>query len=55
MLVDISTKPANILATVTYTDSLVKTKEGWRFAKRTTKADSPPAASPPAAGEPPPK
>jgi ketosteroid isomerase-like protein len=55
MLVDISTKPASILATVTYTDSLVKTKEGWRFTKRTTKADIPPAASTPAASEPPPK
>jgi ketosteroid isomerase-like protein len=52
MLVDISTKPASILTTATYTDSLVKTKEGWRFTKRTTKADIPPAASPPAAGEP---
>ncbi|MDP9007399.1 MAG: nuclear transport factor 2 family protein [Pseudomonadota bacterium] len=53
MLVDISTKPASILTTATYTDSLVKTKEGWRFTKRTTKADAPPAAPPPAAGEPP--
>jgi hypothetical protein len=55
MLVDISTKPASILATATYTDSLVKTKEGWRFTKRTTKSDVPPAAPPAATGEPPPK
>jgi len=56
ILVDISTKPPSILATATYTDSLVKTKDGWRFTKRTTKGDSPPAApSGPAAGAPPPK
>jgi hypothetical protein len=56
ILVDISTKPPSILATATYTDSLVKTKDGWRFTKRTTKGDSPPAApSAPAAGAPPPK
>ena len=54
MLVDIGTKPASILATASYTDSLVKTKAGWRFTKRTTKSDLPPAA-PAAAGEPPPK
>jgi hypothetical protein len=53
MLVDISTKPVSILTTATYTDSLVKTKEGWRFTKRTTKADVAPAASPAAASEPP--
>jgi SnoaL-like domain len=54
MLVDIGTKPASILTTGTYTDSLVKTKDGWRFTKRTTKADVSPAA-PPAATETPPK
>jgi hypothetical protein len=27
-----------------YRDSLVKTKDGWRFAKRTTTADAAPAA-----------
>lgn len=51
MLVDISTKPASILMTGTYSDSLVKTKNGWRFTKRTTKADVAPAA--PAAAAPP--
>jgi hypothetical protein len=55
MLVDIGTKPASILATATYTDSLVKTKEGWRFTTRMTKSDVPPAAGPAAGGEPPPK
>jgi len=51
MLVDFGTKPPSILATATYSDSLVKTKDGWRFTKRTTKGDSPPAApSAPAAG-----
>jgi hypothetical protein len=56
MLVDISTKPVSILATATYTDSLVKTKDGWRFTKRTTKGDSVPAAAgAPAASPPPPK
>jgi SnoaL-like domain len=55
MLVDIGTKPASILATATYTDSLIKTKEGWRFTKRTTKSDVPPAAAPAGGGDPPPK
>jgi hypothetical protein len=48
MLVDISTKPASILATLSYTDTLVKTKAGWRFSKRTTKNDAPTAAAEPA-------
>jgi hypothetical protein len=43
MLIDISTKPISIVGTATYTDSLVKTKDGWRFTKRTTKGDIPPA------------
>jgi hypothetical protein len=56
MLVDFSTKPPSILTTASYTDSLVKTKDGWRFTKRTTKGDSPPAApTAPAAGATPPK
>jgi SnoaL-like domain len=46
MLVDLSTKPPSILMTGSYTDSLVKTKDGWRFTKRMTKSDvtAPPAA-----------
>jgi hypothetical protein len=56
ILVDVSTKPPSILTTATYTDSLVKTKDGWRFTKRTTKADvAPAAASAPAATAPPAK
>src|SRR5271167_865305 len=53
MLVDFSTKPTSILSTGMYTDSLVKTKNGWRFTKRITKSDAPPAA--PAADATPPK
>ena len=56
MLVDFSTKPASILTTGTYTDSRIKTKDGWRFTKRTTKGDSaPPAPSAAAGSTPPPK
>jgi SnoaL-like domain len=55
MLVDISTKPVSIVTTATYTDTLVKTKDGWRFTKRTTKGDVAPAAPAPAAAETPPK
>ena len=46
MLLDISTKPASIAATATYSDTLVKTKAGWRFATRSTKGDSAPAPAP---------
>lgn len=46
MLLDISTKPASIAATATYSDTLVKTKAGWRFATRTTKGDSAPPPAP---------
>jgi hypothetical protein len=52
MLVDFSTKPITILSTGTYSDRLVKTKDGWRFTKRMTKGDSPP--TPPAAPAAPP-
>ena len=56
MLVDFGTKPASILTTGMYSDSLIKTKDGWRFTKRTTKGDTAPAApSAPAAGPTPPK
>jgi uncharacterized protein (TIGR02246 family) len=54
ILVDFSTKPPSILTTATYTDSLVKTKDGWRFTKRTTKGDvAPSAPNAPAASTPP--
>ena len=56
ILVDFSTKPPSIVGTASYTDSLIKTKDGWRFTKRTTKGDTAPAAaSAPAAGPTPPK
>jgi hypothetical protein len=56
LLIDYSTKPPGIVATATYTDSLIKTKDGWRFTKRITKGDAAPAApSAPAANPPPPK
>jgi hypothetical protein len=51
LLVDFITKPASIVGTATYTDNLIKTKDGWRFTKRTTKGDAAPASpSAPAAG-----
>jgi hypothetical protein len=43
MLLDISTKPVSIAAVATYSDTLVKTANGWRFVKRTTQADNPTA------------
>jgi len=52
MLVDFGTKPPSILMTGMYSDSLIKTKDGWRFTKRTTKADAAPAAPAPAAAPP---
>jgi hypothetical protein len=53
MLVDLSTKPPSILMTGSYTDSLVKTKDGWRFTKRITKSDVTPTAPPAAPTAPP--
>jgi hypothetical protein len=50
MLVDVTAKPVSIVSTHTYTDNLVKTKDGWRFTKRITKADVPPSQAPPASG-----
>ncbi len=57
MLVDFSTKPPSILMSGSYSDSLIKTKDGWRFTKRTTKADAaaPVPAAAPAAPTAPPK
>jgi hypothetical protein len=45
MLVDVTTKPISIIYTGTYSDTLVKTAEGWRFKKRTTKGDVPESAA----------
>jgi hypothetical protein len=51
MLLDVSTKPASIAAVGSYTDSLIKTTQGWRFTKRTTHMDgAPPAAGAPTSG-----
>ena len=46
VLVDYATKPPTIFTSATYADELVKTSQGWRFKKRTTKGDSAPAAAP---------
>lgn len=44
MLLDIGAKPPAIIATAMYADTLVKTPNGWRFSKRTTRPDAAPAA-----------
>lgn len=41
MIVDIATKPASIIMTGSYADTIVKTADGWRFSKRATKRDTP--------------
>ena len=52
MLLDAGVKPAAILSTGTYNDTLVRTPEGWRFKTRMIKSDAPaqapaaPAAKP---------
>ena len=46
VLVDFGTKPASIVTSASYSDSLVKTAQGWRFKKRTTKGDVAPAPKP---------
>lgn len=43
MLLDVAAKPPAIVATAMYADTLVKTANGWRFSKRTTRADAAPA------------
>jgi hypothetical protein len=49
LLIDVGAKPPGIFAAATYSDALVKTKDGWRFTKRETKPDAPAApAAPPA-------
>ena len=39
VLVDFGTKPASIVTSASYSDEIVKTAQGWRFKKRTTKGD----------------
>jgi hypothetical protein len=46
MLVDVGTRPPAVISTGMYTDSLVKTAQGWRFKKRLVKIDAPAAAAP---------
>ena len=43
VLVDFGTKPATIVTSASYSDELVKTAQGWRFKKRSTKGDAAPA------------
>jgi len=50
LLVNVGVRPPVIAQAATYQDELVKTAQGWRFKKRTTKAEGPPAA--PAAAPP---
>ncbi len=46
LLVDVGQKPPAIGSAATYTDTLVKTPEGWRFKTRKTKGEGPaPAAA----------
>ena len=48
MLMNVSTQPPTISSVARYADELVKTPQGWRFKKRTTRGDSatPPAPKP---------
>ena len=46
VLVDFANKPATIATSASYSDELVKTAQGWRFKKRATKGDAPPAPKP---------
>jgi hypothetical protein len=46
MLLDAGVKPASIVSTGTYNDTLVRTPEGWRFKTRMIKSDAPGAAAP---------
>lgn len=44
ILVNLATSPASISGYVTYTDTLVKTADGWRFKSRSLKPERAPAA-----------
>jgi len=44
-LLDVTTKPPSVGTTLKYEDTLVKTAQGWRFKKRITKPDVPPASA----------
>lgn len=45
MLLDVGAKPASILSTGMYKDTLVKTPQGWRFKSRNIQSDAPAAAA----------
>lgn len=47
LLVDVSVRPPAITTAARYEDQLVKTAQGWRFKKRVTKGEAPPAAPAP--------
>lgn len=47
MIVDVGTQPPSIAMTGQYTDTLVKTPNGWRFKSRQVKGDAPPPAPKP--------
>lgn len=46
LLLDFGTKPVSIFSTAVYDDTLVKTRQGWRFKTRVVKPDPVPGASP---------
>ena len=46
LLVDVGQKPPVIFTAATYSDTLVKTPEGWRFKTRKTKGEGPAPAAP---------
>jgi hypothetical protein len=46
-LLDVSVRPPAITSASKYEDALVKTPQGWRFKKRTTRGEGPPAAPKP--------
>ena len=46
MLLDVGVRPPVIGSTAKYTDTLVRTPQGWRFKSRATKGDPPPPAQP---------
>jgi hypothetical protein len=49
MLLDVSQRPPVIASTAKYSDTLVKTPQGWRFKTRATRGDAPPRPAAPAA------
>lgn len=53
MFLNVSTRPPALANNAAkYTDSMVKTPQGWRFKKRQTRPEGPPAAAPAAPAAP---